>query len=181
MSGAKHITLGLYCSPNALVCLFFQRGIALRDAVTSSSSSSAVKTLTSLTVHVRYSSLPKLRLFLTHWRRQRGREKKYIFNENNNNKKNKTKISVWAACPTRIFFRFDVPTKHFSFDVFRSTSCESTFILEWLPCCCRYRLCVRSSVSNFLPESSSLKCKLAASENEFFFLKLKALNGLKGS
>ena len=130
MSGAKHITLGLYCSPNALVCLFFQWGIGLRDAVTSSSSSSAVKTLISLTVHVRYSSLPKLRLFLTHWRRQRGREKKYIFNENNNNKKKRQRFLCGLHVPLVYFFVLTFHAKHFSFDVFRSTSCEPFFILE---------------------------------------------------
>lgn len=47
----KHRTLRLYSPPNAFVCLFFQRGIGLRDAVTtlSYSSSSAAETLTSLT------------------------------------------------------------------------------------------------------------------------------------
>lgn len=136
----KHRTLRLYSPPNAFVCLFFQRGIGLRDAVTtlSYSSSSAAETLTSLTeacpvllfakTGKKIALIPhathSLCLFLYPYAMATATrsEKMCIFNEN---KKKTTKISVCAACPTRTFFRFDV----FSFDVFRSTSPTKQLIL----------------------------------------------------
>lgn len=178
----KHRTLRLYCPPNAFVCLFFQRGIGLRDAVTtlSFSSSSAAETLTSLTeacpvllfakTGEKMALIPhaahSLCLFLViPLRNGDGNEDVRKCAYLMKTKKKQQRFRVRCMPHSYIFLFWCVFVWRFSFDV----PYETTFILEWRPRCCRYRLCVRSLVSNFLPESSSLKCKLAASENVFLF------------
>lgn len=176
----KHRTLRLYCPSNAFVCLFFPTGnrfawcshnfkffffVCSRNTYLPNRSTSGTPLCQNRKQNCVNSSCCTFAVLVSiPLRNGDGNEDvrkcAYLMKTKKNNKD----FCVRCMTHSYIFSFWRVFVWRFSFDV----PYETTFILEWRPRCCRYRLCVRSLVSNFLPESSSLKCKLAASENVFF-------------